>query len=287
MTFDMFVHRHSLRRRLSNGLLYLALAVFALLCLFPFIWTVSTSMKLGRDTYAMPPRFIPENPTGEGWRLVLLDPRTPAAFARTFVLAGGGTLVATVLSLLPAYGMSRFVFRGMLALRVSITATQMVPVIFLLVPLYSMMNAAGLYDTVHGLLVLHSLFQVPFISMMLHAYINGIPEVLDEAALIDGCSRIGALFKVVLPVTIPGIMGTAAFAFMAIWGDFLIATIMLRSFDNAPLMLLLGQLGRKAGPFHQLANVQAVGALMASVPLVALWIFGQRWMKAGVAQGIT
>ena len=287
MTFDLFVHRYQLRQRLSNGLLYLALAIFALVCLFPFIWTISTSIKYGRDTFAMPPRLIPQEITTEGWELVFLDERTPPAFIRTFILAGGATIVATAIAALPAYGMSRFVFRGKLALRISITATQMIPMIFLMLPLYRMMNVAGIYDTVHGLLILHSMFQVPFIAMMLHGYINGIPEVLDEAALIDGCSRLGALFKVILPVVVPGILGTAAFAFMAVWGDFLIAMIMLKSYDNAPLMLLMGQLGRKGGPWFQLANVRAVGALLASVPLVILWIFGQRWMKSGVAQGIT
>ena len=271
-------------RRLGSGVLfYLVLSTVAFVCLLPFIWTVVTSFKPNNEVFSIPPKLISENATLEGYTFALTDPQTLRSFTNSVWLTTVSTAVVVALGAVSGYGMSRFVYRGKQFLRVAILITEMLPPVFVLVPYYQFVNAVGIFNTYGGLLLGWCTFAVPFCTLMLHGYFNTIPVELDEAALVDGCNRLQALFRIVLPVCLPGLLGTAAVIFVWIWGDLLLVIVMTRSTD---LWTIIAFMSSQINFFRKFWNQLTALAIIASVPLVLLWFLGQRYIVSGMTAGL-
>ena len=271
------------RLGVRNAILYTVLGMITLVCLLPFIWTVGSSFKPEKEMFSIPPRLISKKPTLSAYEDIFANPNTKRTFANSFFLATTSTVMSLALSAVSAYGMSRFVFRGKETLRLSIFVTQMIPGIFILVPYFAIMQSIGLYDTYLGLLIGYCSFSVPFSAMMLHGYFNTVPVDLDEAALVDGCNRLQAILRVVLPVSLPGLMGTAIFTFLGTWGDLLYVIIMTK---GNRLWTVTIQLTMQAQQYHTDWNNICVMAVLSSLPLVIGWIIGQRWVVKGMMSGM-
>jgi multiple sugar transport system permease protein len=272
-----------IRRRLGAVPFYALLITITILCLLPFIWTVSTSIKANTEVFSYPPVFIRIPPSLEGYKKAANDPLTLSSLLNSVWLTSVSTVVVVAVSAVSAYGMSRFAYRGKGSLRAAILITQMLPPVFVLVPYLQLVAALGIHNTYGGLLLGWCTFGVPFATMMLHGFFNTIPVELDEAAMIDGCNRVQALFRVVLPVSLPGLLGTAAVIFVSVWGDLLLVLIMTR--DTA-LWTLVALISQQLNMFHQFWNQLAVTALLATVPLVLIWAFGQRYVVRGLTAGL-
>lgn len=271
------------RNLLEAAVFYVLLITFTFVCLLPFIWTISTSFKTNDQVFSYPPRLLPANPSLEGYISVATNPLTLHTLFNSVWLTVVSVIVVVSLSAISAYAMSRFAYRGKGFLRIAILITQMLPPVFVLVAYVQLVNRLGIYNTYGGLLLGWCSFGVPFCTLILHGVFNSIPVDLDEAALIDGCSRIGALFRVVLPVSLPGLLGAGAVIFVSIWGDLLLVLIMTRSKELWTLILFLSS---QVSMFNQFWNRLSVLALIASVPLIILWILGQRYIISGMTAGL-
>ncbi|HID62208.1 MAG TPA: SDR family NAD(P)-dependent oxidoreductase, partial [Anaerolineae bacterium] len=200
---------------------YLFLALVCLYNLTPFIWMMFTSFKTDKEAYAIPPTFWPQEPTLEAYSQVLLWTNFPRYFLNSTTISLGTALLSTFIGSLAGYGFSRFVFRGRALLIGIILASQMLPGVLLVGPYFKMLAKLGLYNTYPGLIIAFTTITLPFSTWMLKGFIDTVPEELDQAALVDGCTRLGAYFRVVLPVIAPGMVATMVFAFLLAWGDLL------------------------------------------------------------------
>jgi multiple sugar transport system permease protein len=279
----MLKSRRRIRQTVQGVLFYLVLGTFTLACLTPFIWTISTAFKKNADVFKYPPHLIPSPPSVQGFTELADDPQTFRSFFNSISITGLSTVAVVSISSVTAYSMSRFRYRGKQSLRTAILISQMLPPVFILIPYFQLTEALGLYNTYAGLLIGWSLFSVPFCTLMLHGFFNSISVELDEAALLDGCGRLGALFRVVLPVSLPGLLGTAAVIFVFIWGDLLLPLVLVRSRD---LWTVVPLLSSKVTQFSLYWNQMAALAILACIPLVVVWMFGQRYVVSGLTAGM-
>jgi len=281
------VHLQSLRRpgqgRRPGGhvLLWTALAVMVVLYGFPFVYLLLTSFKLPSDAIAIPPHLLPHTWSLTNYGQALRTPGVGAAFINSLTTATVSTVLSLVLAVPAAWGVTRF---GTVSGRVFILAalvTRMVPPVAIGIPFVSLMRSLHLSDTPTGLALAHTTISLPLSIWLLASFFEAVPVELDEAARVDGASRLGALVRVVVPVASGGIAVAAIFAFLASWNEFLFALLLtaVRS-QTAPVVIanFQTQYGLQWGPMTALAAVY-------SIPVVLLTLFLQRRIVAGLTLG--
>ncbi len=277
--------RYSRRYRIFVHVAALAVSV---LILAPFVWMALASVSLPADLIARPYRWVPAHLdfsrygdlfAGRGSDVV-------ASFRQSLlnstIVAGCTVVIAMAVGILGAYAFAilRFRFRR-LTLIVFLT-TYMLPPIALLIPLYLIMSSAGLLDSKLGLVIIYSSYVTPFVLWILSNYFLTIPAELEEAARVDGCSRMGALFRVMLPVARPGLFATIMFAFLLVWDEFLYALIFTSTRNAQTIPVAIANFtGRYSTDF----GLVAAGGLIASVPPVLLAIAFQRYVVGGLSAG--
>jgi len=271
-----------LRQIPGAAVFYLVLVLFTIVCLLPFFWAIVSSFKPNAELFSYPPRVIAKDPSLEGWIYVFKNPETLRSLWNSVWMTSVAVFVVIALAAVSGYGMSRFQFRGKGMLRIAILVTQMLPPIFVLIPYFGLVNFLGLWQTYGALLLGWCTFPVPFATLLLWGIFNSIPTELDDAAMIDGCSRLGALFRVVLRVSLPGLLGAGAVVFISIWGDLLLVIIMAR---DPAMFTVVAFLSSQVSLFTQRWNALAVLSLVASVPLVVVWMFSQRYVVRGMTAG--
>lgn len=261
---------------------YSALAVASLLVMLPVAWMFTVSIRPNGMIFTVPPRWVPAVLTLEAYRRVLGSPATLRFFFNSYVVAGTTTVASLALAMMAGYGFSRFRFPGASALRVFIIGTQMIPPIALVVPYFVVIAALGLYDSYTALIATYTSFALPFATLMMTSYFDTIPRDLEEAAMVDGCTRLGALRRILAPLTVPGVVATGAFAFLLAWNEFLFAVTLTQttSMRTVPVGIAL-LMGEHAYQW----NVMMALSLLASLPLFAVFVFVQRYLIAGLAAG--
>src|SRR5262249_1821941 len=209
--------RHPRRRvkptRLRRWLTGLALVPVLAWTLFPIYWIAMASLKTELAMYARPPRWL-FTPILDNYRRVLYNIPFFQYLTNSLVVAVGTTVASLVLGTLAGYGFARFAFRGSRAVRFLVLVTRMAPRIVLVVPYYLLMQRLGLLDTYTGLLIAYVSFALPFSIWLLIGFFLDVPLEVEEAAMIDGCSRVGVLLRIVVPVAAPGLLGAARFPFL-------------------------------------------------------------------------
>lgn len=189
--------------------------------LFPFFWLISCSLRTPDQLMTSPPRMIPQQPTLQAFVSVLTTTDIPRYFMNTVVVAGTATLLCILIAVPAGYSFARHRYRGKNLVMLLILLCNMVPQASTLVPMYRTINSFGLVDNKFVLSVTHLLCMLPFSVIMIRGFISTLPKTLEEAAMIDGCSKIGILFRIILPVSAPGIFATAMYAFMISWEEFI------------------------------------------------------------------
>lgn len=262
------------------------LAVLLVFSLTPVLVMLSSSLKPLQDVQA-PFRWIPSvltfRPYLDIWSTVPLA----KYFVNSLVVAGGATVCSVTIAIVAAYAVSRFRFKGRRVFTVTVLSTQMFPGILFLLPLFLIFvnigNVTGvvLYGSRGGLILTYLTFSLPFSIWMLVGYFDSIPRELDEAALVDGCSPVGALVRIVLPAAVPGIIAVSVYAFMTAWGEVLFASVMT---DDATRTLAVGLQGY-ATQFDVYWNQVMAASLVVSVPVVAGFLLLQRYLVAGLTAG--
>ena len=263
---------------------HVVILVGMVLVLFPVLWMVSTSFKDTGTMFALPPQWIPEHPTLEPFKTILSSKNLFLTWFRNSVLVGLGTSFASLLFAIPAgYAFSRYRFRGSNGILLFIVGSQMFPIVLLLISIYLMFKNWSLLNTLHGLILAYMSFSLPFAIWMLKNYFDTIPAELEEAALIDGCGRLGAMARVALPLIGPAAVSVGIFSFLVAWNELLFA--MTLNTSDAVRPLAPGLIIRYAGQYQSLYNEMMAASFLASIPVIVVFILLQRYVIAGLTMG--
>ncbi|MDQ0751208.1 MULTISPECIES: carbohydrate ABC transporter permease [Streptomyces] len=248
---------------------------------FPLYWMLNTAFKPAKDAIDPDPSLLPTGITfaNFGRALDIADFWGPVG--RSMVVSLAVVVIGMVVGLLAALAISRFAFRGRKIVIVGILAVQMVPLVAMIIPVFLLLNDLGQYDRLTGLIITYLTFILPFTVWTLRGFIVNIPKELEEAAMVDGCSRTGAFLRVVFPLLAPGMVATSVYGFIQAWNEYLYA-LMLLSQKNQTATVWLGNFTTKHGTEY--APMMA-GATMMAVPIVALFLLVQRKMAAGLTAG--
>ena len=273
------------RRKRSTAATALLVLLICLFAVFPFLWMISTSFKPSEEIYKAP-TLLPENPTLAGYRETLTQNTRNFDFMRwalnSAILSVCTTLFSLTISTLGGYGMSRFRFRGRGALGYVILFTQMLPGSLLILPLYIIMMNLGLLNSLVGLTLAYTTFAVPFCTWMMKGYFDTIPPSLDEAAMVDGGSRLMVFFKVVLPLTGPGLAATGIFSFIAGWNEYLFASQFAQSYDKWTLPVGIASF---SGQYTTNWAALMAGSVLITLPVVIIFLVLQRSLVSGMTAG--
>lgn len=262
---------------------YFFLIIFTIILLFPFIWMVSTSLKYPEDIYTLELKIIPERPTFENYLYLIRETSYVHYLTNSFIIA---TIVAiiTVISISPAsYALSRFTLRGSKYFSYWLTITQIISPPLIVIPVYFIMSTFKLLDTHLALIITHAAFCIPFTTWMLKAYLDSIPIDLEEAAFLDGCNRIQALFRIVMPVAAPGIVAVSIFSFIVSWQEFIFSLTL--TFREPARTLPVG-LSLFLGEYRVMWGWVMAGATLAVLPVVIVFLYLQRYIIMGLTAGV-
>lgn len=275
------------RRSYSNTamptiLTYLGLLIGLVFAGFPILWMLVSSLKSNLEIFALPPRLLPKIFTLEAYAAILSDPVKLQFFINSYLVAGVVTILTLIIAVLTAYGFSRYNFKSKNVLNVFIISTQTVPPITLLIPYFGMVVSFGIFDTYFALIITYMVFTLPYAILLMTGYFNTLPRELDEAVLVDGGSSWTALWRVILPVSIPGIVATAVYTFLLAWNEFLFALTLTKSMDlrTVPIGIQL-LMGQHAFEWNEMMAMSVLGSL----PLLLLYLLAQRYFLAGMTAG--
>lgn len=267
------------RGKLVAIVFLLAVAIFNLL---PFAWMVFTSLKTDKEAYAIPPTVWPQNLTGEAYTQILLWTNFPQYFLNSTIFSLGAALFSTAIGALAGYGFSRYQFRGRATLLGIILASQMLPGVLLVGPYFKILVKINLYNTHPGLILAFTTLTLPFSIWMLKGFIDTVPEELDQAALIDGCTPLSAFVWVILPVIAPGMVATVVFAFLLAWGDLLWVLVLTSGEEMTAVTLGLSRLVTQ---FRIIWPQLMAGSVVAALPPIILYLLLQNYLVKGLAEG--
>jgi multiple sugar transport system permease protein len=266
-----------------RALQYLALAGYLIFLGFPLLWMLSTSFKPPREMVEIHPTLVPHHPTLDNYVQAFTQQQLGRA-AFNSLQVSVATAVLTVLIALPAaYALARFRTRiGTVALG-WVLLSQLFPFVLLVIPLFLILRQVDLVDTHAGLILVYVVWALPFALWMLQGFVRNVPRDLEEAAAVDGATRLQTLRKVVAPLLAPGIVATALFAFISSWNEFFFALVLLKSPDLATLPVTLARFVGVEG-IARLGPL-AAGSLMATVPSLLFFAFMQRRLTSGSLAG--
>ena len=271
--------------RLSRVIYYVVCGALAVIFLFPLVWSALTSIKPPDEAQAAPPTFLPSHISWDNFTALAGSGAGIIHYTTNSAIVSVGTVVGTLtLSLLSGYGFSRFTFRGKNVLFIIILSTLMIPFQSILTPLFLVLHYIHLQNTLTGLILVYITFQLPFAVFMMRNSFDSVPRELEEAAVIDGCSSVSLLYRVMLPIVRPGLVTVGLFAFFAAWNEFLAALIFMTDSDKFTLPVVL--LNAQSGAFGTInpGAVQA-GVVISAVPVIIIFLLLQRYYISGLVAG--
>jgi multiple sugar transport system permease protein len=260
----------------------IALAIVAIAFLLPQLWLVSLSLKDRGAVFAYPPRWIPENPSLFNYVFALTGTQVPWYLWNSVKVAVLATILTLAAGIPAAYIMSRERFAGRRPLLITLLAVQMLSPVVLLLPLYATIDRLGLIDTHLGLVLTYAAIQVPFTAWVLKNFFDALPPAIFEAARLDGASRLRTLWSIALPLVAPGLAATTIFNIAAYWSEFALALVLLDSQSRFTIPIGVFSLQSAYETEWQLV---AAASFIGLVPMMAAFIFLQRYFIAGLTAG--
>lgn len=275
------------RRRITRVLLiYLALLPILIFLFGPILWNMSISFRATGEGFSEVPYLIPKEPTLEHYRYTfskLGQFGILRYLGNSFFVAGATTLATLIVVTSASYALSRFRFRGNHAAQIWVLASQMLPPILLVIPLFILVQRIGLVNNYLGLIILYTTLTLPFCTWMLKGYFDAIPTEMEECAIVDGCTRLKALWYVVIPVIAPGLAAVGIFAFLLGYQEYLFALTMMKSQELQTVTVVLSTLSNTQ--YGTLWGPITAGALVIIVPVIIVFSFVQRFLVAGLTSG--
>ncbi|WP_295839228.1 carbohydrate ABC transporter permease [uncultured Microbacterium sp.] len=274
--------RTATRRRLAKVGVLLGLLLGAVFAAGPVLWMLSSSFKSNTQIFELPPRLITDTFSFDAYVSIFTNPETVRFFINSYVVAGAVTILTLLVAIQAAYAFSRFEFRGKRIVNVIIVSVQAVPPITLLIPYFGLMVGLGLYNTYPGLIFTYMVFTLPYAIIMMTGYFNTLPKELDEAVRVDGAGSFTALWRVLVPISIPGIVSVGIYTFMIAWNEFLFALTLTRTIDmrTVPIGIQL-LMGQHSYEWNQIMAMSILG----SIPVLVLFLFFQRFFISGLTAG--
>jgi multiple sugar transport system permease protein len=270
------------RRRAAHAAIYLTLLAAAAIMMFPVAWMLTVSVRPNVEVMKIPPQWIPTVFTLEPYLQVLQSPRYLTTFRNSYFIALTVTAFSLFVGALAAYALARFRFRGQRTVIMFLIVTQMFPLVLLIIPYFQLVVRLGLYDTLLSLIVVYTTFTLPFCILMLRSYFAAIPKEMEEAAMVDGCSRLGAILRTLVPMSFPALVGAGLYTFLLAWNEFLFAVVLIESWEKRVITMAIYSL---LAEFVTEWNVMMAFSVLASAPLVVAFIFLQRYVVAGMTAG--
>jgi multiple sugar transport system permease protein len=277
------VNRHRIGRLVGHVFTYLGIAVALVFFLGPFFWIVTTSLKGNEDYFAFPPVWLPEQPSLSHYVRLFTNSSGFRYFSNSLVISTLSMAAAIAVSLPTAYAIARWRFGGG-ALSVVLLILRMLPAIALIIPLYIMYKALGLTNSYFGLVIVYTVVYIPFAVWLLVGFLRDFPIEIEEAAMIDGCSRLGSLVRVVVPIIAPGLAVVALFAFIATWNEFLFAVV-LTGIETKTMMVLVTSF--TSGGTDMFYGEASASVVLGVLPAFAVAFALQRYLVKGLALGGT
>jgi len=271
------------QRRIGDALTYL---VFALALVFfggPLLWVLSLSIRTPQDVYITSLRLIPETPTLENYTEVLYTAQFTIYLTNSLKLAVAGSVGAMVVSAPAAYAFSRLSFRGNNALLIGVLALQMISPLVVIIPLYRYFARLNLLDSHLSTAMVYIAILVPLATWMLKGFFDGIPPDLDDAAMVDGCTRFGAFRQVTLPLILPGLTSVFVLTAILAWGEFIVPYILLS--EPSLLPISIGILNFQGNYAETSTQVVAAGGVLAMLPAIATFVVLQRFIVRALTSG--
>lgn len=271
-------------RRLALAVTYIMLAVLFVFAFFPTFWLLSTSFKPNAEAFATPPTWVPRTFTLENYVSQLRDRTGFATYFRNSIYVSTATAAVTILLSIPAgYAFARLRFRLKRLLLTVILASQMFPLVIIVIALYTLYRRIGLLDTLAGLVLSFTSFSLPFAIWMMRGFCEAVPKELEDAAMVDGTSRMGALWRIIVPLVQPGILAVGLFSFLNAWNNLIFAL----SLTNTPANRTIppGFLLTYVGEFQYQWGGMAAGAMIVTAPTIILFIALQRFLVRGLMAG--
>jgi arabinogalactan oligomer/maltooligosaccharide transport system permease protein len=262
--------------------LYALLVLITFLTVYPIIQVFGISLRPSNQLYSTSLKIIPDNATLDAYRAVLFEKNFFTWLWNSLIVAIAVSVFGVTLASTAGYAFSRFRFRGKKAGLVAILVTQMFPATMLLLPLYVIMKRFGLVDTLLGIIIAYTATALPFCIWTMKGYYDTIPRDLEEAAVIDGTSHLGAFVRITLPLSTPALVITALFSFMAGWSEFIVARVIIADQDLYTLPLGLESL---QSTFQTEWANYAAGSLLVCIPVVALFLLLSRFLISGLTLG--
>ncbi|QHQ34303.1 carbohydrate ABC transporter permease [Algicella marina] len=273
----MMVQNRSVVRRILT--VDLPVALILLFTLAPYLWMALTSLTQENKLFTDGPSLV--GATLENYTRLFRTVGFGSNLLDSFIVAGGTVVFGLALAVPAAYAFSRFRFRGRRLLMLQFLVINMFPLVLLILPLFILMRSFGLVDTYLALIIANSTVAIPFSVWMMTSYIDGIPRSLDEAAMTDGCSRFGALYRVVLPLCTPGIIATGVYIFITAWNEYLYA-LTLGGRNVKPITVAIQSL---IGEYQVEWGLLTAGGIIGAMPATLLFLFVQKRLIAGMTQG--
>jgi len=254
----------------------------AFLLVLPLIWVVSTSLRPLSEVTSTPPVVFPRSITFNAYVDLWAAAPFDAYILNSILISLSTALIALAFSISAAYAFARFRFPGATALLMLVVMSQMLPGSSILIPLFQVIRNLGLLDSLTGMVLIYTGFAIPFCTWLLNGYFRAIPEELEQAALIDGCSRLQFLWRILLPLAAPAVVAVGTFAFLLSWNEFLFAFVFTKSKAlTIPVGLRSAFLGQYVNKYDQLF----AASLIFSLPPIALFVSLQRFFVQGLTAG--
>lgn len=262
--------------------LSLFLTLVMIFSIFPFLWMVISSIKESNEIMSVPPTFLPHSLTGSHYTDVVTETFIPRYFINSSIVATGSTLIALVFAVLGGYGFARYKFRGKVLLQNAVLSSQMLPTAAVIVPLFIILRSMRLLNTHLGLILAYLIVTLPLSVWMITGYFRSIPVDIEEAAIIDGCSRMGVLLRVILPVSVPGILATAVYCFVVTWNEFIFALSFATQRSVMTLPIGLAEFTKEF--VTDWGGLMAASVLM-TLPIAIVFLAIQRSFISGLTAG--
>ena len=271
-----------LRNLVVKCILLTLLVILILWAVLPFLWMVSTAFKTTEETYTSPPLWIPHHPTIKNFLYIVKRGAFLTYFRNSVIVAVSTTVISIILSSLAGYSFSRFKFFGGHSLLLLFLITQMFPGALLIIPLFQIIKFLKLLNTLYALVLSHITFSLPLCTWLMKGFFDQIPRELEEAAMIDGCSRISAMIYVIFPLALPGIIAASIFSFIGSWDEFIFALTFTSSDEVRTLPI---GLQRFIGSYEIYWNHLGAASVLTTIPVIILFLFIQKYMVKGLTAG--
>ena len=261
----------------------MALLVLMLLwTAIPFYWMIATSLKHDKEIYGYEATLIPQHPTLDNYATVFRETPYLLFLRNSVAVAVGSTVVSIVIACLGAYAIARLNFPGRALLARGLVFTYLVPTSLLFIPMFAMMSVLRLTDSLHGLIIAYLGFDVPFCTWLLMGYFKSVPVELEEAARVDGCNRVSALVRIVLPMSLPALVVVTFFSFTHAWNEFLYAHVFTST--NSARTVTTGLANFMSQDVFFWGPLMAA-TIMSALPPVLMFLLLQRWVVKGLTLG--